>query len=81
MLKLDEDKIVTHAIHGFDKLRMSDIKKLYGDPPRFTKMKWPDAVRVMDEEKGAHWTMMGLAKAIKVPIVCQVMHLMKTGVI
>ena len=81
VLKIDEELTVTHAIHGFEKLSNEKIREIYGDPPKFKNLRWPRQVWVMEDVMGAHWTMMGMAKAIKVPVVCQVMDLIKKGVI
>jgi hypothetical protein len=41
ILQLGENKEVVNAMKGFKKLSNSEIKDIYGSPPRFTNLKWP----------------------------------------
>ena len=54
---------------------------MYGDPPVFKALKWPQANIFTEGTSGAHWTMMSNAECYKVPIICQVIHLMEKGLV
>ena len=42
ILKLGDDKVITAAISGFERLSNQEIKALYGDPPVYEPLKWPE---------------------------------------
>jgi hypothetical protein len=74
ILTLSENKEVTHAVRGYNILSMPEIKSLYGDPPIFKHLKWPDTNIQINRPEGAHWTLMSFADAYKVPIICHIVH-------
>jgi hypothetical protein len=75
ILKLAEGKIITHAMLGFRKLTSNEIINMYGDPPVFNALRWPETNRMMDREENAHWIFVGRTDACKVPVICQVIEL------
>ena len=81
ILKLSEDKIVQHAIHGFEKLTRPQICAMYGDPPVFSQLKWPQTARQMEKKEGAYQVILTLADVCRVPIICQIVHLIRKGVV
>jgi hypothetical protein len=70
VLKLAEDKVITHAICGFENLSHTQIISIYGDPPVFKHLKWPQSSRLLDQVEGAHWVLNGFFDACKVPVIC-----------
>jgi hypothetical protein len=60
VLKLVEGRQITHALHGFESLTMDKIKEMYGDPPIFKNLKWPDTNQCFTETNGPHETFMGI---------------------
>jgi hypothetical protein len=45
VLKLAEGQIITHAVHGIKPMGMDMIKQIYGDPPIFKTLQWPQTYR------------------------------------
>ena len=60
---------------GFRKLTSNEIINMYGDPPVFNALRWPETNRMMDREENAHWIFVGRTDACKVPVICQVIEL------
>jgi hypothetical protein len=77
VLKLAQGKIITHALFGFEQLSQSQIIEIYGNPPVFSALQWPQTNRMMDREEGAHWCFVGHTEACKVPVVCHVVDLIR----
>ncbi len=48
ILKLGQNKEITHAVKGFEKLTHEQIIQIYGAPPIFKHLKWPDSVLQID---------------------------------
>ena len=42
VLKLGGGKEVSHAMHGWEKLSPETIREVYGQPPIFEALKWPE---------------------------------------
>jgi hypothetical protein len=82
ILKLGEGRVITHAIRGFSKLSNTNIEELYGSPPIFRALKWPDTAKnvACKPDEGMHWAMLGLWEACKIPAICQVTHYINLGV-
>ena len=74
ILKLSENKEVLHAIKGYRRLEMTQIKAIYGDPPIYKHLKWPDTNIQINRKEGAHWTLMSFSDAYKVPLICHIVH-------
>jgi hypothetical protein len=70
VLKLAEDKQIFHAMSGLSKLTDKDIFNGYGNPPKFTALKWPQASQRLDKKIGSHMTFMGLMECYKAAVVC-----------
>jgi len=70
---------VLHAIRGFKKLTEQEIEAVYGSPPVYKHLKWPESPRNMEKVEGAHWVTMTYFDACKIPIICQVVHLIDEG--
>jgi hypothetical protein len=81
VLKLVECREITHAVRGFAPLEMKEITDLYGDPPMFMALNFPDAVTHLDSEEGAYMCLLGTFDAAKVAVICQVTHLIQKGII
>jgi hypothetical protein len=45
ILRLAEGRIVSHAVKGYKALSQDDIQKLYGNPPVFNHLQWPESNR------------------------------------
>ena len=49
------------------------IKKIYGNPPFYPWLKWPETNRILEDKSvKAHWTLMGFWDMCKIPVICQV---------
>jgi hypothetical protein len=48
VLKLVDGKEVSDAMHGFNKLSRPQICAMYGDPPVFSQLKWPDQTKQLE---------------------------------
>ena len=71
IVKLGEEKYVSHAIRGYKSLTKTEIEGIYGRPPIFKHLKWPETNKILEEEsKGNHWTMMGIFDRCKLAAVC-----------
>ena len=70
VLKLNADKVVTHAVRGYDVLTSAEINKIYGEPAVFSNLCWPGTSRQMEREKGAHWVIRGHMEASLVAVIC-----------
>jgi hypothetical protein len=59
------------AVKGFRKLDEKEVKEMYGDPPKYADLKWPDCNRVLDSNsKQNTWTFSGYFDCCKIPVVC-----------
>lgn len=79
VLKLLEGKVVSEALFGFDRLSQTRIKEIYGDPPIFQNLKWPDSQIVLQPEEDAQWTFVGHAETYKIGLVCHITEMIKKG--
>ncbi len=70
VLTLTKNTRVVSAVHGFDTLDEEELKKIYGDPPMFDWMEWPDCMYRLYDEKDAYMMLMGLYDSCKVPVIC-----------
>jgi hypothetical protein len=70
IIKLTEGKFISHAIRGYKSLSEEEIHEIYGRPPIFKNLKWPETNKVLEGEKGNHWTMMGIFDRCKLAAVC-----------
>ena len=77
ILKLGDNMEVTHAILGFEKLTGEQICEIYGNPPIFKNLLWPKTNKFIEKEIGAHWTFMGFFDHCKIPVICQIVHLIQ----
>ena len=81
MLKLVEGKEVCRAIIGSKELSRDEIVRLYGNPPIFNALNYPQAIRQTTKPEGAHYAHMTFFDCAKVPLICWGIELMETGVI
>jgi hypothetical protein len=81
ILKISEGNQIKHGYYGNDKLTHEELTELYGDPPTYEHLSWPESNRQMSEEKGAHWTFMNFFESLNVPIVCHIMSLIDKSVV
>lgn len=42
VLKLSSEKEIFHAMRGYEKVSDSELYEIYGDPPTFKSLKWPE---------------------------------------
>jgi hypothetical protein len=78
ILKLGENREVLRAICGYETLKPEKIKELYGEPPVFKNLKWPNSNNGMKEES-AYWTLMGFIDCCKIPLICHIVDQIKKG--
>ena len=50
---------------------------MYGNPPIFEPLNLPEQTRQMENKRGAYMTMFGLSESFKVPVICQIVDLIK----
>jgi hypothetical protein len=81
ILKLVEGKFISHAICGFEKLDKNQIESIYGWKRIFKPLKWPITIIDIEKVKGGHVGLMGFFDSCKIAVICQVVSLMKKGVI
>jgi hypothetical protein len=82
VLRLGEGKVITHAIRGFKTLTQEEIEKVYGKPPFYKHLKWPETNKIIEGDKikvGHHWTMMGNFDRCKLAVVCKATELIDRG--
>jgi hypothetical protein len=79
IIKINADKEVTHALSGFEPLSYPEIKNMYGNPPKIKYIYLPDKASQMEQEYGSYMTMCGFLESFKVPIICQIIDLIKLG--
>jgi hypothetical protein len=65
---------VKSAYLGFDQLKNSRIKEIYGDPPVFEDLDWPETMRKIQGPDSAHWVLMGKDSYL-VPIILKICFL------
>ena len=75
VLKLSEGKQITHAMLGFQKLSEEQLTEMYGSPPIFDGLKFPDQNNQLMPEDKAHWTFTGFFDSCKVAVICQVVDM------
>ena len=68
-------------MRGYEKVSDAELYDLYGDPPTFKNLKWPETNTSVEKEQGSHWTMMSLDESYKVGIVLHVYDLILREVI
>ncbi len=54
---------------------------IYGNPPIYKPLKYPLTNRFMDNETGAHWTLMGCLECAKIPIIANIIQLIDDKII
>jgi hypothetical protein len=64
------------AILGFEKLERDHIVEIYGNPPVFQNMNWPQMGKILDKEE-AYWIMLSNFDAAKVAIICHLTDLLQ----
>ena len=81
VLKLVEGKEVSRAYIGKKELSREQIVEIYGDPPIFNTLNYPESIKQVREPEGAHYTTMTFFDSAKLPMICWANYLMETGVI
>ena len=74
MLFVADDGKIKRAYQGFKLMKQSKLNKLYGEPPTYSKMRWPEhcrCVEYFEEGDGNHWTLVdGYYDSAKVAVIC-----------
>ena len=52
---------------------------LYGNPPMYEHLKWPETNKVLEYDQGSHWVLLGYFDHCKIPIITHIVHMIKTG--
>ena len=81
LLKLGEEGVVLAAVMGFQKLQPEGINELYGNPPVYTHLKWPETMKETGGEYGNHWVFMGYFEAFLCQVVAQVVDAIGQGTV
>ena len=59
VLQLVEGREVVNGIKGFKKLSSEEITEMYGSPPIFDKLSWPETEKKLENIETANWTNAG----------------------
>lgn len=81
LLKLGEGKRVLRALKGSRALEMEQVEALYGNPPVFERLNYPEQPSQLSEERGAHWTLMTYFYSTRAPVIAHGIDLMEQGLI
>jgi hypothetical protein len=54
VLKLSSKKEILHGMRGFEKVSDAELYEIYGEPPIFDMLKWPQTNCAVETEEGAH---------------------------
>ena len=81
LLKLGEGKVVLRACKGSTVLDREAIEELYGSPPVFHPLDYPRAHLNLNEERGAHWTLMTYFEGSTAPLIAHGIDLMEQGLL
>ena len=81
VLKLAEGKEIVRAFKGFTEVPLSQVYNIYGKPPIYDPLDYPNRSSQLKEQKGAHWTLMTYFDCCKVPIILKGIELIEQGVI
>jgi hypothetical protein len=79
VLKLVEGRLITHAMLGYKRLQPREIKAIYGDPPVFSNLTFPVAASDYNHTKSPHIVFLSFFEVCKIPIICHIVDLMKSG--
>jgi hypothetical protein len=79
ILKLTEHMVVTHALQGFRLLTAGRLKHLYGNPPMFRGVKWPESSKALSNADNPHWVLSGIFNMAKIPVICKVVEAILNG--
>jgi hypothetical protein len=80
ILKLDENKIITHASIGLVSIGKHEIIRLYGNPPVFSNLKWPETTKRLNKNvPGNYWVFMGYFESAFVPVIAHLTQMVITG--
>jgi hypothetical protein len=67
------NRLITHAIHGFQKLSFGDLCTIYGNPPLFKdKLSWPESTRNLEVPDKAHWLFLDSLESSLIPVICHI---------
>ena len=81
VLKLVEGKEVARAFIGSRELSREDIVRIYGDPPIFNTLNYPESIKQILKPEGSHLSFFTFFDSAKIPLICWGIELMETGVI
>ena len=81
VLKLAEGKEIVRAYRGYKEVQMSEIYEVYGKPPLYHSLDYPNKSSQLKEEKGAHWTLMTFFDCCKAPIILKGIEMIEQGLI
>jgi hypothetical protein len=66
---------VVHALRGLKELDSDELKKIYGEPPTFNHLCWPETTQKLETEKDAHWIFIEKDQAYMVAVISWIEHL------
>ena len=75
ILQLIEGKEIANAIRGFQSLSQEEIHQLYGNPPIFKDLVWPQSEKSLENIETANWTNAGYQRTCHIPVICQVVDM------
>ena len=81
ILKLGEGKQIVRATKGSRPMTQAEIEEIYGSPPIFLPLDYPNSKSQMREESGAYLTMMTYFDSVKLPVIAHGIDLMERGII
>ena len=81
VLKLVEGKEVARAIVGKRELSRDEIIRIYGDPPIFNTLNYPESIKQIEKPEGSHLSFFTFFDSAKIPLICKGIELIESGVI
>ena len=81
ILTLTGGRLITEAINGFEVLSKERVEEIYGLPPVFLPLRDTDRIHTIEQKKGGYWILTGYFDSCKIPVVCQLTHYAKRGLV
>lgn len=50
ILKLSGEKEIFYAMRGYERVSDAELFEIYGEPPTFNALKWPETNKVIDQD-------------------------------
>jgi hypothetical protein len=72
--------MVVNATIGLNTLSKEEIIRMYGNPPIFNNLKWPETTKKLNKNvPGNYWVLMGYFESAFVPVIAHLTGMIITG--